>query len=59
MTFDRKVLEPRLANNEVPHGFILSYLFSNSVAFAVVFDETGAVTEVHDEETMADLLQYK
>ncbi len=57
--FDRAQLDARLANGEEPYGFILSYLYSNAVAFAIRFDQTGVVTDVRDEATMADLLQLK
>jgi len=57
--FDRKRVARLLANGEMPYGFALSYTFSNSVAFRIVFDETGSVLAVDDEMTMADLLQLK
>lgn len=57
--FDRKRVARLLANGEMPYGFALSYAFSNSVAFRVVFDETGSVLTITDEMTMADLLQLK
>lgn len=41
----------------VPWGFIVTYNFSQSVAFAVTFDDTGIVKGVDDMPTMADLLQ--
>ncbi len=57
--FDRKRVAGLLADGKMPYGFVLSYLFSDSVAFRVVFDETGSVVRVDDEQTMADLLQMK
>jgi hypothetical protein len=57
--FDRKRVTGLLADGQMPYGFVLSYMFSNSVAFRVVFDETGSVLSVDDEATMADLLQMR
>ncbi|GMU22499.1 MAG: hypothetical protein AMXMBFR13_25850 [Phycisphaerae bacterium] len=56
--FDRKRVDGRVAKNEVPHGFIFHYVFSDSLAFDVVFDATGKVAEVRDAPTMATLLKY-
>ena len=56
-TFDADRLADRIANNELPHGFILNYTFSDSVAFAVTFDGSGTVVEVEDTTTMADIFQ--
>ncbi len=56
--FDEKQLADRLARNELPHGFIFPYKFSEALAFQVVFDETGVVEQVQDMTTMRDLLQY-
>jgi hypothetical protein len=57
--FDRKQVAELLAGGKMPYGFALSYTFSNSVAFRVVFDQAGSVISVEDEPTMADLLQLK
>ncbi len=57
--FKRERLVENLKNNTLPHGFVCPYNYSGSVAFSVVFDRTGTVTEIEDDMTMADLLQYK
>jgi len=49
----------RITAGDFPHGFVIPYRFSDSVAFAVYFDSTGTVVHVEDLVTMADLLQYK
>jgi|GEM_PF-6649592 len=56
---NRKKLEQRVANNEVPNGFVLQYKFTETVAFEVAFDGTGAVTDVRNLRTVADLLGTK
>ncbi|MBN1345770.1 MAG: hypothetical protein JXQ73_23960 [Phycisphaerae bacterium] len=55
--FDRAKLQKRLASGEEPYGFMLSWLFSNRLAFAVQFDEAGIVTDVHDEHTVSELFK--
>jgi len=57
--FERKRLERHLANNELKDGFILQYKFTETVAFEVVFDDTGTVTGVQNMMTIADLLGTK
>ncbi|MCH8241368.1 MAG: hypothetical protein IH897_02010 [Planctomycetes bacterium] len=49
----------RLADNDLPHGFIVTYYYSNQEAFIVRFDGTGTVEYVEDAITMADLLQTR
>ncbi len=49
----------RLANNEYPHGFLVTYHYSNQEAFIVNFDSTGTVKYVENAMTMADLLQTR
>lgn len=56
---NRKKLESRLANNELPDGFVLQYKFTETVAFEVVFDDTGTVTGLQNMLTVADLLGTK
>ena len=55
----RERIAERVKAGEFPHGFVVPYRFSESVAFAVHFDSTGTVEYVEDLATMADLLQYK
>ena len=55
----RERLAERVKDGDFPYGFVVPYRFSDSVAFAVHFDGTGAVEYVEDLATMADLLQYK
>lgn len=57
--FNRAKVSRRLTNGEYPQGFILSYMFSEQVAFAVEFDSKGVVVDVSDETTIADLLQSR
>jgi len=57
--FDGDRVAARLADGSLPHGFRFDYVYSGSVAFAVVFDEVGLVTEVQDLVTMGDLLQIE
>jgi hypothetical protein len=49
----------RLANDELPHGFMVTYEYSNREAFTVTFDGVGKVVSVVDAPTMADLLQTR
>lgn len=56
MDFDPDVIASRVANKSAPHGFFFPYVFSNSVAFKVEFDETGAVIGVDDMVTLNKLL---
>jgi len=59
VNFSKSQLADRLKYNEYPNGFILSYVFSERVAFDVLFDGTGKVVSVSDAMTMADLLQTR
>ena len=49
----------RLADNEYPYGFLVTYHYSNQEAFTVHFDGTGTVKLVENATTMADLLQTR
>lgn len=55
----RERIDERVKAGGFPHGFVIPYRYSESVAFAVRFDELGIVEGVQDLVTMADLLQYK
>jgi len=55
----RERINERIANGDFPYGFVIPYRFSQSVAFAIHFDEAGIVTQIEDLATMANLLQYK
>jgi hypothetical protein len=55
--FRRKSVEDRVKNGDLPHGFVIPYYFSGSVAFKVYFDGTGTVTHVTGMTTMSDLLK--
>lgn len=57
--FNRKKVERKLANNELPNGFVLQYKFTETVAFEVACDGTGTVTEIRNMMTVADLLGTK
>jgi len=57
--FRQENLEERIANNDLPEGFLLIYVFSAQAAFEVYFDSAGQVTEIRDRITMADLLQTR
>ncbi len=57
--FTRDGLDRRVAGGGCPEGFLFTYVFSNSVAFRVSFDDSGDVVAVEDATTMADLLQMK
>ena len=54
--FSRDIVTDRVATSDLPHGFIFEYVFSQSVAFAVTFNDLGNVVGVRDMGTMADLL---
>ena len=56
--FNRESFMDRLNENSLPYGFLCTFHYSNSVAFAVSFDGTGKVVGIQDAITMADLLQY-
>jgi hypothetical protein len=56
--FSRSTVGDRLANNSLPHGFICTLVYSTSIAFTLEFDGAGALVNVSDAPTMADLLQY-
>ncbi len=57
--FNPTTITNRIAEGSLPHGFQFEYRFSHSVAFAVIFDETGTVTAIEDLFTTSDLLQMK
>ncbi len=57
--FDEDRTAAKLKANELPHGFLLDYMFSPQVAFTVEFDGTGVVIDVRDLTTIADLLQTR
>jgi hypothetical protein len=57
--FDRARLFDRVGTNDVPHGFIIPFVYSRSVAFDVHFDGTGTVTDVTAARTEADLYQIQ
>lgn len=57
--FDMARVQQRIAANELPHGFVLPYAFSRSVAFQVEFDGAGTVVRLADMVTEADLLQLR
>lgn len=59
MPFARDNLEKRLEENSVPHGFLCTFVYSNSTAFAVEFDGLGAIVDVRNAMTQADLLQTR
>jgi len=52
-------LARRVANKELPNGFTIEYKFSEQVAFEVVFNKAGLVTDVEDVQTIADLLDSR
>ena len=56
-TFNLESVEHRLQEGSLPHGLMITYMFSNRVAFSVMFDGNGTVTHTEDAVTMADLLQ--
>ncbi len=56
LPFDRENLANRLADGSLPGGFDFTYVFSNSEAFTVHFDENGDVAHVSDSAIMKKLL---
>lgn len=54
--FVRSRVEGKIADGEMPNGFILQYRFSDQCAFDVTFNAAGNVVGVADIATMADLL---
>ena len=40
----------------LPYGFICTFLYSADVAFTVQYDDTGAVKQVIDTPTVANML---
>lgn len=57
--FDRASMETELKNNVHKHGYQFNYLFTEAIAFDVVFDPQGNVTHVQNQTTVADLLDQK
>jgi hypothetical protein len=57
--FNRVRFEQRMANNELPDGFVLMYYFSPQAAFTVEFDKNGAAVGIADQATIADLLDSR
>lgn len=57
--FDKSKVSSGLSSNRYPNGFILSYMFSEQVAFSVEFDAKGVVVDVEDNATIADLLDSR
>ncbi len=50
-------IRERLNEGDLPFGFMVTYQFSRSVAFLVVFDGVGKVVRLEDTASEADLLQ--
>ncbi|HON67482.1 MAG TPA: hypothetical protein PLS23_13380 [Phycisphaerae bacterium] len=59
VAFSTAKVASNLAANQYPNGFILSYMFSEQVAFNVRFDSKGVATAIEDAPTIADLLQTR
>ena len=57
--FKRVRFEQRMANSELPDGFILMYYFSHQAAFNVEFDMDGVAVGIWDQATVADLLDSR
>ena len=55
----RDRINERLAEGSLPYGFLCTFRYSNTVAFTVSYDDTGAVMEVFDAATIADLLDQR
>lgn len=52
----RETVRARVAENSLPHGFLIEYVFTTAHAFTVTFDGTGAVVGVDEGMTMAHLV---
>ncbi len=59
LKFTEGGLQDRLTQGTLPHGFVIDYVFSQSVAFRVTFDSKGQMTGAEDLVTMADMLQMR
>ncbi len=57
--FREERVKQAVKDNQVPHGFILTYKYSERIAFSVHFDGKGKVESVEDAFTMGDLLQSR
>ncbi len=54
--FDEAKVNAKVSTGGYKDGFVLSYAFSEQVAFNVDFNGAGLVTDISDAATMADLL---
>ena len=52
----RERIKERLNEGSLPYGFICTFLYSADVAFDVQYDDTGAVKQVYDVKTMANMM---
>ena len=57
--FDKASVTNNLTSGRYANGFILSYMFSEQVAFSVTFDSKGRVLALEDTPTIADLLDSR
>lgn len=57
--FATDLISNDLAAKQLADGFALRYFFGHQVAFDVICDGTGTVTDIVDLKTMADLLQTR
>jgi hypothetical protein len=56
MRFERKLFDDTVARGLPTDGFRFVYFFNAQVAFTVHFDPNGAVEDIVDDKTVADLL---
>lgn len=57
--FQRDLAINDFRNNQMPHGFILNYKFSERLAFDVELSGEGKVQGVTEAKTMADMLEAR
>jgi hypothetical protein len=57
--FHEDRVKQSIKDKKYPHGFILTYRYTESVAFAVRFDGSAKVESVEDVLTFGDLLQSR
>jgi len=59
VAFDKNKVAGGITSGRYANGFMLSYIFSQQVAFNVLFDNVGAVVSIEDTATIADLLDSR
>lgn len=56
-SFVRGTVEKKIADGDLPYGFVIPMNYSNRCAFDIVFDKDGKVESINDQRTVSDLFK--